>query len=147
MLGEAVAQDADGVLSVIGLSQNVLIARQLPAQSKRAMVVHLEGDDPPALGALLYVQFQVLSPTEEVLVSQTIQVPIGSPRFPGLPWTVDVPAEVIFSTTEKGPHLFRAEIGFNESRARAEVPLYVFTIDEIQVMQAKGAAAEKSSPT
>ncbi len=145
MLAEAAVQDSDGVLSIIGLSQNVLVTRTFPVQTKRAIVVHLQSDTPSPV-TKASVNFSVVSPSSRVIVAQTIEARLGKPRFPDIPWSMDVPAEFILSITEPGTHVFNVELEAGDERLAKSVDLHVLTAEDLIKVRASEEDEEDEEP-
>jgi hypothetical protein len=147
LLAEAVAQNGDGVLSAIGIGQNVALAYSLPVRTKRALVVRVESTEAELPGDQMVVEFSVVAPSGKTIVAQNAQAPIGPPKFTEFPWTAHIPAELGMTLTEFGTHVVRAAVTIGSEAHEATLPLHVLQADEaLPVLLGDGGASAESEP-
>jgi hypothetical protein len=128
LLAEGIGQDAKGAATLIGLNQNVLMA-PLPATTKRVVVAHIVFDDDELNepnGAELQFFVRVEGPSGDVLNAISGRGEVAGRQWPDLPAVLDVPAELVVTADEYGPHEMIVEVvGPKRNRARGSVTLYV----------------------
>jgi hypothetical protein len=124
ILGEGIAQDADGDLTIVGLNQNVFAPPALPAHTKRAVIIALVGETWET-DAELSVRFTVLEPDGAVIMAQSTQTRLGPSRHPQLPWSLLIPAEFIIQAAGTGRYEIRARVSVAGHVLEASKAVYV----------------------
>jgi hypothetical protein len=127
LLAEGIGQDSKGVLTAIGLNQNVLATTTLPSVTKRAIVVHVVSDAHTLkMGDGFNVAFKVTNPQGKVITAQSGQVTVGKISWPGLPISFDMPVELVINVSEYGTYLIEATVQVADGPEMAEhVEFYV----------------------
>lgn len=147
LLAEAVAQNSDGVLSAIGIGQNIVLAQSFPAKTKRALIVRVESEEAELPGDQMVIEFSVVAPSGKTIVAQNAQAPIGQPRFPRFPWTAHIPAEMGMRLTEFGTHVVRVAVTIGGEEHDATLALHVLRADEaLPVLLSGGGAPPELMP-
>jgi hypothetical protein len=126
IMAEGIGQDAAGVLTLIGINQNVLVTSALPAVTKRALVAHVL-DDGSTLseGAVLTAVFSATSPSGDVLASLEGKATVGRRRLSDHPVTLDLPAEVPLQITEYGTYMLGVRVSAANESVTGELALHV----------------------
>jgi hypothetical protein len=127
LLAEGLGQDSRGAVTAIGLNQNVLLTPTLPVQTKRAIVLHLV-DDQSAIksGDKLVLRVSFVSPSGKVINAITSQANLTPGPWLDLPFTIDVPAEMMLLCSEYGTYEINAEVELSaEETIGSQVALYV----------------------
>lgn len=129
IMAEGLAQDAEGVFSIIRVGQNVVRPRSFPAQTKRAVAIQLAEDEGESIeGQSFELAYSVVSPTGEVLMAQTAGFQVGEKLFKQLPTANWIPAELILSLNAPGEHRINAVLRQNgEVLDQASLSLYVIS--------------------
>lgn len=139
LMAEGVAQDAKGVFSLIGINQNLLFTDSLPTQTKRVMLVHLEGE--PNEGATDFananITFSVVSPSGAVLSANSGQVQGAEFPFQDLPATADIPFEAVIPVRQLGEHKLQFSIAYDGGRSE-ETSISLYVLDSAQNPQRVG---------
>ena len=111
VMGEGLAQDADGLFSLIRIGQNILTPARIPAQTKRAFIVLLvedEGED--AEGETYDISFSFHDPDGEVLFAQSAGLQLGEKRYKDLPSASWIPGELVLTVSGEGSHKLQATL-------------------------------------
>ena len=108
-LAEGVGRDSRGVITVIGLNQNVLIPLELPTKTTRVMILHLTDVEPEQT---LGFTMKVTDPAGEPLAIHGGEMKIGQPQFPDLPIAADIPVDLVISAASYGT--YTVEVEFKE---------------------------------
>lgn len=123
-MAEASAYDGRGVITVIGVGQNVVFTPALPTAVRRSLVfdVELQGVEAPAT---FLATFSIESPSGVPIMAQTQEGELGPPRFPDLPTAVLLEVTVTFGAREYGTYKIRAEFVTDAGAVTADQELYV----------------------
>lgn len=126
LLSEGLGTNAAGHFTLVSVNTNVLVTAQLPAVTKRAVLVHLTWPEQPETGAYS-VHITVSDPSGNELVAQTSEFTLGgSLPWPHLPTSLDVPAEFLLPVSEYGTYTVAATVSsVDGSEEKASVNLYV----------------------
>lgn len=110
LLAEGIGQDSRGVVTAIGINQNVVLGQTLPAVTKRAFIIHIVGDDLPDEIDVQF-SFDLISPEGEIrnLASGTMQGAGGKP-FQDLPASFDIPGQFLLELPSLGTYQIRATV-------------------------------------
>lgn len=123
----AAVEDGRGALAIIGAFQNVLVAHELPASARRALILSIEDDtDNLQPGDRLELTMRVHSPSDDVLVATGAEHTVGEKRYPHLPGTVRIPAEARFGVPEHGTYAITCDVSSSSGdKLSAKTELYV----------------------
>lgn len=107
VMGEGMAQDADGIFSLIRIGQNLFGPPSLPAQTKRSFLTLLVEDENEDLnGETLELSFQFLNPAGVVILAQNLSLQVGEKRLKNLRAASWIPCELLLSVSVLGTHKF-----------------------------------------
>jgi hypothetical protein len=125
-LAEGFGTAANGVVTAIGVNQNLIVAPALPITTKRAVLAHLVAEEGTLANAELGVSAKVLGPTGQVIAAQTAPATIGSPLWPDLPITFDLFAEFPLRLADYGTYVVEVEVTRPDgSTAKGHANFYV----------------------
>lgn len=111
-LSEASVEDGRGVTALVGLNQNVVVAFELPAVTRRSVVVILVDEGEPTLepGSDLTLEMSVEGPDERRLMSATQTIQVGERTWPDIPGGINIAAQVQMSLTKYGTYQIRCVV-------------------------------------
>jgi hypothetical protein len=110
VMGEGLAQDADGLFTMVRIGQNIFAPAALPAQTKRSFLLLLVEDEAGENleGETLEVSYQFLDPGGVVTLAQSVSLQVGEKRFKDLRAASWIPCDVMLSVSSRGTHSFEA---------------------------------------
>lgn len=124
-ISEAAVPDGRGVLSIIGLEQNVAITPQLPANIQRAITLHFsDRGQTVEPGTRLKGSVTLIAPSGEPMGKRDFALSIGAKRFPEYPGSVDTALDMTFPAPEYGTYLVRCAVT-QPRRRRLERQIFV----------------------
>lgn len=113
-IAEGAATDARGILTLVAVNPNALIADQLPAQLSPILLVVAMDDDPanPVIvaGRTLTGRVEAAGPDNETLFVAQMRQGIVPSSIPAIPPRVQVVAQVPFTATKTGEYRLSAHI-------------------------------------
>lgn len=113
-IAEGVAGDARGSLTLVAVNPHLLVADQLPAQFRLALVVLVidnDTEDPVILpGRTVTAQIEARGPDDEALFVAQMRQPALSPNQPFLAPRVQIIAQVPFTASKVGDYKISAHI-------------------------------------
>lgn len=111
IMAEGFGLDAGGVITLIGINQNVLIATSLPTITKRALVAHVVDDSGKlSEGSQVAAVFTATDPSGAVITRIEGKLVIRKRLLPDLPPTLDLPAEFRLTIKEFGAYTLGVEV-------------------------------------
>jgi hypothetical protein len=113
-IAEGAAADARGILTLVAVNPNALIADQLPAQFSPILVVVATDDEPanPVIvaGRTLTGRIEAAGPDDETLFVAQMRQGIVPSNVPAIPQRVQIVAQVPFTATKTGEYCLSAHI-------------------------------------
>lgn len=127
LMAEGITQDSRGLITAVGLFQNVLATAALPVTAKRAAVMLITGDSADfVLGRPIKFSISVLTPSGSNIAENRGVTQIAPTLYPELPSGLNIAAEIAFTVSEYGKHVLRmvAEPD-GEPEITSEIEFYV----------------------
>jgi len=126
-IAEASTTDSRGVLTLVGVNQNVAIAESLPAEVKRTVVIYLVDEDASLQPeSQLQIRVSVENPKGEEVASQEGELRIVSKPFPTLPGAIQLAIDLDLQVTEYGTYIIKCFVdGPNGMHLEGSKPLHV----------------------
>jgi len=132
-IADGATNDSRGALALVGVGHNVIVARSLPHQTQRVVVVMIVDPEGTSLqeGTAVQFDFRLTSPSGRTLVANSQTVNIG-PNVTLIELPTDVPgrgfqlvAGLALQITEYGPHTISAAVTVGEQELVRSRQLHV----------------------
>jgi hypothetical protein len=126
-VAEAAVADARGAMTLVGVNQNVTLAKELPVRLNRAVVV-LAVDDSPADDAAgeVRISLTLRSPEGDELAKQETALEVTGKRFADLPGSIQLTLDLQAEASSFGTYVVECALEANDSEpVTATRELYV----------------------